>query len=192
MKEELNYTDIINVKTPTEDIPQDATIVVPASNFLCKVNSTIFFDRFIDFFNRTNNQITFCGLGAQSTESLNTPKKLVDSLQTVQIKFFKMLSERAGLIGVRGEFTAECLSLMGVHNVQSVGCPSFYKYFDGFYPEVAAPSIRGVQMTFTPGTIERSKILKLGMSNECFWIVQEMGEYPKTINVLGKECVSYK
>jgi len=53
-------------------------------------------------------------------------------------------------------------------------------------------SIRGVQMTFTPGTIERSKILKLGMSNECFWIVQEMGEYPKTINVLGKECVSYK
>ena len=32
---------------------------------------------------------------------------------------------------------------MGVHNVQSVGCPSFYKYFDGFYPEVAAPSIRG-------------------------------------------------
>lgn len=143
MKEELNYTDIINVKTPTEDIPQDATIVVPASNFLCKVNSTIFFDRFIDFFNRTNNQITFCGLGAQSTESLNTPKKLVDSLQTVQIKFFKMLSERAGLIGVRGEFTAECLSLMGVHNVQSVGCPSFYKYFDGFYPEVAVPSIRG-------------------------------------------------
>lgn len=123
---------------------------------------------------------------------MNTPKKLVDSLQTVQIKFFKMLSERAGLIGVRGEFTAECLSLMGAHNVQSVGCPSFYKYFDGFYPEVAAPSIRGVQMTFTPGTIERSKILKLGMSNECFWIVQEMGEYPKTINVLGKECVSYK
>ena len=47
-------------------------------------------------------------------------------------------------------------------------------------------------MTFTPGTIERSKILKLGMSNGCFWIVQEMGEYPKTINVLGKECVSYK
>lgn len=80
MKEELNYTDIINVKTPTEDIPQDATIVIPASNFLCKVNSTIFFDRFIDFFNRTNNQITFCGLGAQSTKSLNTPKKLVDSV----------------------------------------------------------------------------------------------------------------
>lgn len=42
MKEELNYTDIINVKTPTEYIPQDATIVVPASNFLCKVNNTIF------------------------------------------------------------------------------------------------------------------------------------------------------
>lgn len=68
--------------------------------------------------------------------------------------------------------------------------PIFYKYFDGFYPEVAAPSIRG-QMTFTPGTIERSKILKLGMSNECFWIVQEM-RISETINVLGKECVSYK
>lgn len=47
-------------------------------------------------------------------------------------------------------------------------------------------------MTFTPGTIGRSKILKLGMNNGCFWIIQKMGEYPKTINVLGKESVSYK
>ena len=98
MKEELNYTDIINVKILTVDIPQDATIVVPASNFLCKVNSTIFFDRFIDFFNRTNNWFAFCGLGAQSTNSSNTLKKLVDSLQTVQIKNLNMLSER-----VRGD-----------------------------------------------------------------------------------------
>lgn len=142
MKEELNYTDIINVKTPTEYIPQDVAIVMSASNFLCKVNSTIFFNRFIDFFNRTINQITFCGLGAQSTKSLNIPKKLVDSLHTIKMKFFKMLSERAGSIGVRGEFTAECLSLMGVHNLQIVRCTSFYKYFDGFYPEVAASRIR--------------------------------------------------
>lgn len=42
MKEELNYADVITVKTPTECIPKDASIVVPSSNFLCKVNNTFF------------------------------------------------------------------------------------------------------------------------------------------------------
>lgn len=104
-----------------------------------------------------------------------------------------MLSERAMSIGVRGDFTAECLSLMGVLNVRVIGCPSFYKYFDGSYPEISAPSIRGgIQMTFTPGTVERSKILELGMKNDCIWVIQEMGEYPKTVNVFGRNIVSCK
>ena len=143
LKEELKYTDIITVKTQTELIPQDASIVVPSSNFLCKVNNTFFFDRFIDFFNRVDNPITFCGLGAQSTKLLNTPKKLVDSLQPVQKKFFKMLSERATSIGVRGDFTAECLSLMGIHNFRVIGCPSFYKYLNGLYPDITVTNLCG-------------------------------------------------
>lgn len=194
LKEELKYTDIITVKTQTELIPQDASIVVPSSNFLCKVNNTFFFDRFIDFFNRVDNPITFCGLGAQSTKLLNTPKKLVDSLQPVQKKFFKMLSERATSIGVRGDFTAECLSLMGIHNFRVIGCPSFYKYLNGLYPDITVTNLcgGGIQMTVTPGIAEYSKLLELGMENQCFWIIQEMREYPQTMNIFGRNVVSYK
>lgn len=61
------------------------------------------------------------------------------SLNTTTEKIPKVAS-----IGVRGEFTAECLSLLGVHNIRIIGCPSFYKYLDGKYPTIIQPSLRGV------------------------------------------------
>ena len=143
MKEELDYSDIITLNTPVDNIPKDASIVVPSSNFICKGGNSSFYEKYIDFFNKIDNQITFCGLGAQSTKTLNTPQKLVNALHPIQKKFFKRMSEKATSIGVRGEFTAECLSLLGIHNVRVIGCPSFYKYLDGKYPIIDQPSLRG-------------------------------------------------
>ena len=42
-------------------------------------------------------------------------------------------------------------------------------------------------MTFTPGGFERSKVLLLGMKYNCSWVIQEMGEYPRTVDVFGHE-----
>ena len=193
MKEELDYSDIITLNTPVDNIPKDASIVVPSSNFICKGGNSSFYEKYIDFFNKIDNQITFCGLGAQSPKTLNTPQKLVNALHPIQKKFFKRMSEKATSIGVRGEFTAECLSLLGIHNVRVIGCPSFYKYLDGKYPIIDQPSLRGgVQMTFTPGGFERSKVLLLGMKYNCSWVIQEMGEYPRTVDVFGHEMLSMK
>lgn len=47
-------------------------------------------------------------------------------------------------------------------------------------------------MTVTPGIAEYSKLLELGMENQCFWIIQEMREYPQTMNIFGRNVVSYK
>lgn len=190
VKEEINYSDIINVTATREDVSKDSRIIVPSSNFLCHVDNPIFFERFVKFFDEIDNPITFCGLGAQSTKELNTPKKLVNSLLPIQIEFFKKLSERSVAIGVRGEFTADCLEQMGITNVRIIGCPSFYRYLDGQYPEIKKPTKDYVQVTYTPGTVERSKILKLGLKNKCAWVVQEMGEFPKTITICSRENIS--
>ena len=47
-------------------------------------------------------------------------------------------------------------------------------------------------MTFTPGGFERSKVLLLGMKYNCSWVIQEMGEYPRTVDVFGHEMLSMK
>lgn len=139
----------------------------------------------MSFLKEIDNPITFCGLGAQSTKDLNIPQKLVDSLIPIQIKFFKTLSERAISLGVRGEFTADCLNLMGIKNVRIIGCPSFYKYFNGVYPVIPQPQNSNVQMTFTSGAIKNCKILEFGMKNKYIWLIQENREYPKKI-IKGK------
>ena len=47
-------------------------------------------------------------------------------------------------------------------------------------------------MTFTPGGFERSRVLSFGMKYNCYWVIQEMGEYSRTIDVFGHEMVSVK
>lgn len=94
MKEELDYSDIITLNTPVDNIPKDASIVVPSSNFICKGGNSSFYEKYIDFFNKIDNQITFCGLGAQSTKTLNTPQKLVNALHPIQKKFLKGCQKR--------------------------------------------------------------------------------------------------
>lgn len=61
------------------------------------------------------------GLGAQSLDTTSRPK-----LPEGSIRFLKVVSERSHSIGVRGEFTAEVIAAHGIHNVQVVGCPSYF------------------------------------------------------------------
>mgnify|MGYP002249907294 CR=1 FL=1 len=81
----------------------------------------------------------------RSTEYKNTKhsSKARRFPQSDSKKFFNKMSEKATSIGVRGEFTAECLSLLGVHNIRIIGCPSFYKYLDGNIPTISQPSVSG-------------------------------------------------
>lgn len=177
-KEQIKYTRIIDVR---ESAVNDASIIVPSSNFIRHVKNDPFFQRFIDFMDKSTCPITFSGLGAQGTPVFNTPKKLIKVLNSVQIRFFKMISERAVSLGVRGEFTAECLELMGIYNYKIIGCPSLFKYLDGVCPDIPRPKKGNVQMTVTSGSRMKSKVLKFGIQNQCFWVKQSYSEYPQFI-----------
>lgn len=72
-----------------------------------------------DLFEKADLPVIICGLGVQAK----------DVSQKVQFKegskrFMKVLSERAAIIGVRGEFTAEVMVANGISNVEIIGCPS--------------------------------------------------------------------
>ena len=90
-------------------------------------------------------QFTLVGLGAQASFD-EMPKEVISRLSSKQKYFFKLASEHTVTIGVRGEFTAECLKEMGIHNVEVIGCPSFYQYSEN-YPELQQPTLDKVLYT---------------------------------------------
>lgn len=111
--------------------------IMPASNFISP--SETWYEAFIPVFENTDMKFTMVGLGAQASFD-ETPKDIVSKLSNKQKYFFNLASEHARTIGVRGEFTAECLNEIGIKNVEVIGCPSFYQYSSG-YPVLPAPTI---------------------------------------------------
>lgn len=124
--------------------------------------------------------ITLIGLGAQSTKELNTPKKLVNALPKEKIAALKRISGQAISLGIRGEFTAECLELMGIYNYRIIGCPSLYREMKDNFRPIDFPSKKKCVINLLPYSALASKILNMGMTNNAKWIMQESSEMPKT------------
>lgn len=197
IKEQVTYSKEIGVHLPeaTEEaskLSKSTTVVIPSSNFIIHgANSERFYRNFLDFIDKNDCPVTMIGLGAQANKAFNTPRKLIQKgLTSLQIEFFKRLAERAVSFGVRGEFTAECLEEMGIYNYRIIGCPSFYTYFDGVYPNIPAPTAKKAVMTFTPGTALQSRVFDLGISEGCTWVVQAANEIPRLINQSSHNIVS--
>ena len=47
-------------------------------------------------------------------------------------------------------------------------------------------------MTFTPGGFEQSRVLFFGMKYNCSWVIQEMSEYPRMMDILRHKMISTK
>lgn len=117
--------------------------IFSASNFLNPCATWI--EELIPFFEKMKMNITFVGLGAQA--NLNQcPQEVVNSLSSKQIYLFKLVSERARSIGVRGEFTAACLEKMGIKNIDIIGCPSIFSN-QAIYPVLKQGSLHKVLYT---------------------------------------------
>lgn len=161
-----------------EDVEKPA-VIMPSANFI--INGG---DDFIlsctDFVEKTKCPITLAGLGAQSTAELNTPSKLMERITPAKKYYFKCVAERATSLGIRGEFTAECLEIMGIHNYRIIGCPSFYKHLNGVYAPLPAPTLDKTQITVTTGSAYETRILEMGMKLDSVWLMQMMTEMPKS------------
>ena len=93
-------------------------ILIAAANFLFPGFD---FGGMADFIEHTDLPVAIVGLGAQSKDY--SPRI---QLKPGTERLMRIVAERAPVIGVRGAFTAEVLSEMNIHNVQTVGCPSYY------------------------------------------------------------------
>lgn len=93
-------------------------LVFPATNQINEENDLGYF---ADCFERTNLPCVILGLGAQAS-------KIGDKLEISAgtRRWLHVIAERSTKIGVRGAYTAEVLAGFGIHNVEIVGCPSFF------------------------------------------------------------------
>lgn len=66
------------------------------------------------------------GLGANCPFGDLHGKDLVKQLNESQKTFLKIISDKAFMFSVRGDFTAEVMDTLRVKNYKIVGCPSFY------------------------------------------------------------------
>lgn len=69
--------------------------------------------------------LTVFSLSANAFGKPPFPTKL--DLSAPKLRLFHYLGERAGSIGVRGDYTASVLDGIGVRNVAAVGCPSYFE-----------------------------------------------------------------
>lgn len=178
MKEQLIYKDDIFLTPQEDDQLDNYAKVMPSSNFIIRGNPA-FIDNLQKFMDSVKGPFTLAGLGAQSNSKDDTPKKLVSELDPIRLRFFKALSERAVSIGVRGEFTAECLEEMGIHNYRIIGCPSAYMYLDGNFKMKRQPDAKRSVFTVTTKNPMESKIIDLGIQHNDQWIMQMMTEHPE-------------
>lgn len=158
----------------------DFIAVMPCSNYIIEGPMPLV-RSLVELYKNTNLPIIPIGLGAQSSKAGNTPRKLVQRLQQHVITWLKLVSERTVSIGVRGEFTAECLDLLGIHNYRVIGCPTLYKYLDGNYPVLKEASANQTLFTTTAKNKKEAAMLEMAVKNDSKWIMQMMTEYPEVL-----------
>ena len=157
-KKEIDYdyeVDLFNLPKGIED----SNLVVAADNTLSPYESL--FSKRLRRLLECKTQITLIGLGAQANKELNTPKKLVKAIPKSKIRLFEEIADRSVSIGVRGEFTADCLKCMGIHNYQVIGCPSFYSSVLSNDNVMALAKIRKISINITGGGKCDHKLLEL-------------------------------
>ena len=117
------------------DIPWDVNqvkencrvIVVPAANF---IREGADFTSMTNFLEQVDLPLVVVGLGVQAKDY---NKKIFD-LHSSTLRLLELFKERCKTIGLRGEYSAEILSSMGVNNIEVIGCPSNF-----LNPDVGLP-----------------------------------------------------
>lgn len=61
---------------------------------------------------------------------------------------------------------------MGISNYTIIGCPSYYKYFDGKYPQINQSGVENSVMSCTPSSVNETKIFEIGMKSNAIYIKQ--------------------
>lgn len=133
-------------------------------------------------------QIVVIGLGMQLPEQESTSlKEFCQQMDEDVKRSLKIMSEHTRSIGVRGNITAECLHYLGIHNVDVIGCPSFYS--DGILAknrgkkELRDVSEGNVCFNMMPGGQYNAKMLSMSMREHSLYMMQSRLEFPALIRM---------
>lgn len=191
---EIIFDDSISI----EDIPSKMkggdVCVFPAANWINQ-DAQVLKAMFLPL-EDMDIQIVVIGLGIQLPEQERESLKDFCAQMDEDVKrALKIMSEHTNSIGVRGHITAECLHYLGIHNVDVVGCPSFYS--DGILAEkrmrkkLRDISAGNVCFNITPGCRYNAEILSMAMQNHCLYMMQSRLEFyefiKKRMDERGKE-----
>lgn len=122
-KKEISYSNICKFDRKWEEAEKNQVYVLPLSNNLSTDDT--YFTRILYRLARYNLNVVPIGLGVQA--SINeTPKEFMKRIPHRKKRLFYQLASNTVTVGVRGEFTAECLNIIGIRNTRIIGCPSFY------------------------------------------------------------------
>lgn len=166
-----------------EGMDEQSVYIVPCSSFLHAANKWI--EKLTDILEHTHARVILVGLGAQAHFG-DTVNKTIRHLSHKQVRFFQIIGERTKSIGVRGEFTAECLNALGIKNSRVIGCPSVFLYLDGCFREIKGKGTKRSILTLTPGrNAYPQKLLQIGIKMKSTWIMQEERELYTTYRGAG-------
>ena len=101
-----------------EDAQTYDFIIVRASNF---IHNDMDWMKALDVLDQVQLPVFAVGVGAQAHGGGRY------KLEGSNLRFWKTVSERSRVIGVRGTFTADVLAASGIRNVEIVGCPSMFR-----------------------------------------------------------------
>lgn len=91
--------------------------IIRGSNYLME---GLDFGHVVPLLRHLTGPVVALGVGAQAASY----RRL--SLPEGSIAFWRQVGDKSRSLGVRGEYSAEVLASLGVHNVRVIGCPSFY------------------------------------------------------------------
>ncbi len=160
------------------ELAQDNVGALSCANFINL--DTTYLVNLWKIISRQKFPVTLVGLGAQSTPKLNTPKKLMSFIPQEGINALHNICDRVVSIGVRGEFTAACLELIGIKNYRVIGCPSLYLN-EKQIKNIKQPKGEKCVFNIITGNQNERKVLELGIDYNMNWIMQCMIEMPKTV-----------
>lgn len=92
---------------------------------LRKSFSSLPFSRVTKLLKKIKLPFTVFSLGANAFDG--GVNELVSNLIPDQISFYRLLSDRAKNLGVRGEFTASVLEKLNITNIKIHGCPTYFE-----------------------------------------------------------------
>ena len=189
-KKQVDYQDVYKLNFEWSNADRNKVYVLPLSNNL-SLDET-YFTRLLYKLSKYELNVVPIGLGVQADIS-DTPKNYMEKIPGRKKRLFQKLAYNSVTIGVRGEFTAECLELLGIKNIRVIGCPSFYsniiKSDSSVDIEFNDKYEKRICVNWDMNCRERINVKHGNIDVLCDYVLQTIPEYIKNEN--GKESIFF-